>query len=67
LFVAFLLVKTIWAVGVYVVLALGFRLFEGRWPGRSKSAESLASPELANRGERIADLERRFRELEGRE
>jgi phage shock protein PspC (stress-responsive transcriptional regulator) len=66
LFVAFLLVKTFWAVVVYAVLALVFNLFEDQWRGRSKSGDALASPELANRGERIADLERRFRELEGR-
>jgi phage shock protein PspC (stress-responsive transcriptional regulator) len=65
LLVAFLLVKTLWAVVVYAVLALAFHLFEGQWPGRSGSSEGLASPELADRGERIADLERRFRELEG--
>jgi len=67
LFVAFLLVKTFWAVVLYAILALAFNLFEGRWPGRSKSAEGLVSPELSNRSERISDLERRFRELEGRE
>lgn len=67
LFVAFLLVKTIWAVVAYAVLALAFNLFEGRWPGQSKAGDGLASPELADRGERIADLERQFRDLEGRE
>ena len=65
LFVAFLLVKTFWAVVVYAILALALNLFEGRMPGGSKSREGLTSPELADRGERIADLERRFKELEG--
>jgi len=64
LFVAFLLVKTFWAVVVYAVFALVFNFFENPWPGRSKSNEGLASPELSGRSERIADLERRFRELE---
>lgn len=64
LFVGFLLVKTLWAVVVYAVLALVFNLFDDSLPGRAKSSEGLNSPELAGRGERIADLERRFRELE---
>jgi len=67
LFVAFLLVKTLWAVVVYAALALAFKLFEDQWPGNSKSGESLASPELSERNERISDLERRFRELEDRD
>jgi phage shock protein PspC (stress-responsive transcriptional regulator) len=64
LFIAFLLVKTLWAVVAYVALALIFNLRENHWPGRSGPKEGLASPELADRGERIAELERRFRELE---
>jgi len=67
LFVAFLLIKTLWAVVAYAVLALIFHLYEEQWPGRSKSREGLASPELSERGERIADLERRFREMESQE
>ena len=67
LFVAFLLIKTLWAVVVYAVLALLFKLFEDQWPGKSKSGEKLSSPELSKRNERISDLERRFRELEGRD
>jgi phage shock protein PspC (stress-responsive transcriptional regulator) len=64
LFVAFLLVKTLWAVIAYAVLALGFALLGEYRPGRSESGPGLASPELSGRSERIADLERRFRELE---
>ena len=67
LFLAFLLIKTLWAVVVYAVLALAFKLFEDQWLGKSKSGEGLASPELSDRNERISDLERRFRELEGRD
>jgi phage shock protein PspC (stress-responsive transcriptional regulator) len=67
LFVAFLLVKTLWAVVVYAVLALFFNLFENTLPGASRSDEGLSSPELSGRGERIAELERRFRELEDRD
>ena len=67
LFLAFLLIKTLWAVVAYAVLALAFKLFEDQWPGNSKSGEGLASPELSKRNERISDLERRFRELEGRD
>jgi phage shock protein PspC (stress-responsive transcriptional regulator) len=64
LFAAFLLIKTLWAVVVYAVLALAFKLFEDQWSAGPKSGEELASPELSERGERIKDLERRFRELE---
>ena len=67
LFVVFLLVKTLWAIVVYAALALAFKLFEDQWPGKSKSGEKLSSPELSKRNERISDLERRFRELEGRD
>lgn len=67
LFVAFLLVKTLWAVVAYAVLALIFNLVEKQLPGRARTRQGLASPELSRRGERISDLERRFRELEGRD
>lgn len=67
LFVVFALVKTLWAILAYAVLALAFNLFEDRIPGRSRSGGGLSSPELSGRNERIADLERRFRELEGRD
>ena len=67
LFVAFLLIKTLWAIVVYAVLALVFKLFEDQWPGKSKSGEGLASPELSERNQRISDLESRFRELEDRD
>jgi len=67
LFVAFLLVKTLWAIVVYAALALAFKLFEDQWPGKSKSGEGLASPELSERNQRISDLERRFRELDDRD
>ena len=67
LFVAFLLIKTLWAIVVYAALALAFKLFEDQWPGNSKSGEGLASPELSERNQRISDLERRFRELDDRD
>ena len=67
LFVAFLLVKTLWAVIAYAVIALVLMIFEDQAIGKSKNGEELGSPELSGRNERIADLERRFRELEGRE
>ena len=67
LFVAFLLIKTLWAIVVYAVLALAFKLFEDQWPGKSISGEGLASPELSERNQRISDLESRFRELEDRD
>ena len=64
LFVAFLLFKTFWAIVVYAVLALGFSLLGGQWPGRAGAEEELASPELSGRNQRINELERRFRDLE---
>ena len=67
LFVIFLLLKTLWAIVVYAVLALSFHLFGGEWPRRRTSRDSLRSPELATRGQRIAELERRFEELERRD
>ena len=66
-FVAFLLVKTLWAIAVYAILAVAFHLFDGDRPGRGRSTDGLGSPELSDRNERIAELERRFRELEGRD
>ncbi|NCF62603.1 MAG: PspC domain-containing protein [Gammaproteobacteria bacterium] len=67
LFLVFLLVKTFWAVLVYAVLALIFHLFEGQIQNRTQSGQGLTSPELSARNERISDLEKRFRELEGQD
>ena len=67
LFVVFLLFKTLWAIVVYAILALVFNLFEDQLSGHSNSGEELSSPELSERNERIADLERRFRDLEGQD
>ena len=63
LFTAFLLFKTLWAVLAYAALALLFHL-GGEWQGRGKNRDDLSSPELSERARRIADLERRFSELE---
>lgn len=67
LFVAFLLIKTLWAVAVYAGLALVFYFVDEGLPGRRKSAGGLSSPELSERNQRIADLERRFKDLESGE
>jgi phage shock protein PspC (stress-responsive transcriptional regulator) len=67
LFVLFLLIKTLWAIVAYAALALAFHLLDDEWPGRRKTRGGLESPELAGRNQRIADLERRFEELEGRD
>jgi phage shock protein PspC (stress-responsive transcriptional regulator) len=64
LFVLFLLVKTFWAVVAYAVLAVIFILFEDQVLARTGSGEDLSSPELSARAQRIADLEKRFRDLE---
>jgi phage shock protein PspC (stress-responsive transcriptional regulator) len=66
LFVIFLLIKTLWAIVAYAVLALIVNLLDGDWPGRRKSDGGLESPELAGRSRRIAELEKRFEELERR-
>ena len=67
LFVVFLLVKTLWAIAAYAVLALALHLLGDGWPGKERQRDGgsgeLASPELARRNRRIADLERRFRDL----
>ncbi len=61
-FVLGLFVKFIAAAAVYVVLALIMPHFRDEEVPDPKSG--LSSPELHNRNERIADLERRFRDLE---
>ena len=66
LFVVFLLVKTLWAIVAYAALALAFHLLDGEWSGRRTSRDGLQSPELAGRSQRIAELEKRFEELERR-
>ncbi len=63
LFVLFLLVKTLWAVAAYAVLALAFH-FGREHRERRHGSSGLASPELSERNRRIEDLERRFRDLE---
>lgn len=67
LFVIFLLIKTLWAIAAYAALAVAFHLLGGAWPGRRPTRDGLQSPELASRGQRIAELERRFEELERRD
>jgi phage shock protein PspC (stress-responsive transcriptional regulator) len=67
LFVIFLLIKTVWAIVAYTALALIINLLDGEWSGRRKSDGGLESPELAGRSRRIAELEKRFEELERRE
>lgn len=64
LFVLFLLIKPLWAVLAYAGLAVGLHLLDNA--GRPRGEEGLRSPELSGRSERIAELERRFRELEER-
>lgn len=69
LFVGFLAIKTMAALVTYAVLALVIHLFgnealRGKIPRGEKVSEGLASPELSRRSERIADLERQFRDLD---
>jgi phage shock protein PspC (stress-responsive transcriptional regulator) len=67
LFVLFLLVKTLWAIVAYAALAVMFRLIGAGRSARRPPPGGLESPELADRNERIAELERRFRDLEARD
>ena len=64
LFVGFLALKTVAALVVYAVLALAMHLLGNEKLRGQKESEGLASPELSQRSERIADLEKRFREME---
>lgn len=66
LFVIFLLVKTLWALVAYAVLALAFQLRPDVSRKGDGDGDGLGSPELSERSRRIADLEKRFRDLEGR-
>jgi len=62
LLVLFLLIKPLWAIAAYTALTALFWLLDG--VGHSAAEEPLESPELNQRSQRIADLERRFRDLE---
>ena len=63
LFVAFLLIKTLWAVVAYAALALLFH-FGNEHRARRHGKAGLASPELSDRNRRIEELEKRFRDME---
>lgn len=67
LLVALLLIKTLWAIGAYIVLAVIFRVLDAGSSGGHKPPDSLGSPELARRNQRIHELERRFRILESQD
>jgi phage shock protein PspC (stress-responsive transcriptional regulator) len=64
LFVGFLALKTVAALLTYAILALVMHLLGNEKLRGEKKSEGLASPELSQRSERIADLEKRFREME---
>ena len=63
LFVAFLLIETFWAAIAYAALALFFHFSNGHKENTGRE-EGLTSPELSERGRRIEELEKRFRDLE---
>lgn len=69
LFLGFLALKTLWAIGLYALLAVVFHLLDDR-PGNDAARKAdhgddgLDSPELAARNRRIEELERQFRDLE---
>jgi phage shock protein PspC (stress-responsive transcriptional regulator) len=60
IFVIGLFIKAIAAAAVYVILALLLPHLRGA----DEPKPGLSSPELSSRNERIADLEKRFRDLE---
>jgi len=64
LFVGFLAIKTVAALVTYAVLALAMHLLGHEKLRGKKESEGLASPELSQRSERIADLERQFKDLD---
>ena len=66
LFLAGLLIKTLWVGGAYLVLALLFGNLPVCADRKSDRHAGLTSPDLDQRGRRIAELERQFRDLEGR-
>ena len=66
-FVLFLIFKTIWAVLAYAALAVVLLVLDGSRPRRGEAPGGLESPELAGRNARIAELERKFREMESRD
>ncbi len=64
LFVGLLAIKTVAAPSIYAILAVTMHL-SGIWqPNRKKAGDRLTSPELSQRSQRIADLERQFRALD---
>lgn len=63
LFVVFLLAKTLWAVVAYGLLAILLQLVGWQRRHAGVPPGGLESPELAERSRRIAELEKRFREL----
>jgi phage shock protein PspC (stress-responsive transcriptional regulator) len=63
LFVALLLIKTLWALLLYAGLAVAFHLGQTLQHPRHRE-DDLTSPELSERSRRIRDLEKRFREME---
>ena len=62
LFVAFLFIKTLWAIVAYAGLALLIHFGKGFMDNQED--DGLSSPELSDRNQRINDLEKRFRDLE---
>ena len=64
LFVIFLLIKTLWAIAAYAILMVILRFLDNGSGAAKPPPGGLESPELAERSQRISELERKFRELE---
>jgi phage shock protein PspC (stress-responsive transcriptional regulator) len=64
LFVLGLLINAVAAGVVYIVLALAMQLLSSGADRKSAPPGGLESPDLADRGRRIDELERQFRQLE---
>ena len=64
LFVLGLVVQTLATIVIYAVLAVVMRCMAGGADRKSAPPAGLGSPDLAERGKRIEELERRFKDLE---
>ena len=63
-FIFGLFIKTLWVGAAYLILALAMGLLLGDSDSKSEPPGGLASPDLEDRAQRIADLERKFEDLE---
>jgi phage shock protein PspC (stress-responsive transcriptional regulator) len=63
-FVFGMFLKPLWVGAIYIVLAIVMGLLLGGSDSKSEPPGGLGSPDLSDRAQRIADLERKFSDLE---